>query len=1024
MSEKIVIERQEWEKLNKRIRWLAADKSYLQLITNLMNRLSAVPGLENVIESILRITVDTFGGTFDCIYYLLDNNYYYADIHGKKQRIDKVEDSLVLKVFETREFSEIEIDFKETMMLTPEFSKANTWAYPLVVGSDLIGVFKIEGLHIDSREFKEFLPTFFNYASLILKNEILGYFRLTKAYNELRESNAELINEVAQRKRIELLLLASKEELEARVAERTSELKSANNVLQQELSERKQMELRLKENVRELALLNFALNNVQESAFLIDESAHFNYVNAEACRALGYSSNELLKLSVSDVDVEFPANRWIDHWRELKTSMSLTFSSHHKAKDGRIFPVEVNANYIEFESKSYNLALVRDITERKRAEEALREREESYRNLFEESPVSLWEEDFSDVKIHFDSLKKKSIVDFRNYLDIHPDVIKNCAEMIKIKKINKSTCTLFKVDKDNESLKLTDVFNKESYAVFKDELISLFDGKHLFEAETSRHSLSNDIIYVSLKMNTVPGYEESLSRVIVANTDITERKLAEIELRKYREHLEEQVALRTKELSESNIQLQIAKEMAESANQAKSRFLANISHELRTPLNAILGYAQIFQRDPTFNEHQRAGIDIIKNSGEHLLALISDILDLSRIEASRMEIRFSKINLAFFLRAIEDVIRIRTESKKLSFIIRADSNLPQGIIADETRLRQILLNLLGNAVKFTEKGQIIFLIQVLAYNTVDVSNKLQEQYTIRFEVKDTGMGIAFNQIEKIFSPFEQAGEKSTREGTGLGLSISRQLVRLMGGEIWVKSEIGHGSTFWFDLTFTAVEIEASTKPIERNIAGYKGTHKKILIVDDRRTNRLVLIDWFKPLGFEIAEAENGIKAIEAAKEMLPDLVLMDLVMPKMGGFKAAQIMRTIPELSNATIIAISASAFFSNSEECKSAGFNDLLTKPIDWQKLTYLIEKYLHIEWVYEKKLHIEETLVPPPSEVLELLHQYVLRGDMFQIGELTKRIEKLGKQYIPFARKLRSLAHGFEEHAIEALINKYLKK
>ena len=267
-----------------------------------------------------------------------------------------------------------------------------------------------------------------------------------------------------------------------------------------------------------------------------------------------------------------------------------------------------------------------EIAERKRTEEALHESEERYRRLFEESPVSLWEEDYSDVKKHLDNLKNTGIVELRAYFDNHPDAVLSCGEMVKIVNINKVSRKMFKFEHIGDHLNLTSTFEKESFAVFKEELVSLGESRRVFEAETIRRTLTNDIIFVSLKLTVVPGFEDTLSRIIVAHTDITERKRTEEELRKHREHLEEMVTTRTKELSKSNAQLQIAKEMAESANRAKSHFLANMSHELRTPLNAILGYAQIFKRDSTLSEHQKAGVDIIKNSGEHLLMLISDIL--------------------------------------------------------------------------------------------------------------------------------------------------------------------------------------------------------------------------------------------------------------------------------------------------------------------------------------------------------------------------------------------------------------
>ncbi len=413
------------------------------------------------------------------------------------------------------------------------------------------------------------------------------------------------------------------------------------------------------------------------------------------------------------------------------------------------------------------------------------------------------------------------------------------------------------------------------------------------------------------------------------------------------------------------------------------------------------------------------------------MSRISDILEVSRIEDRKIALKVVPVNTSLFLPVIADVISTRAEMKGLQFIFEPAPNLPAGIMADELRLRQLLFHLLDNAIMFTSEGQIAFRVTVLSYQKKDLDKGISDRSTIRFEIRDSGIGIPADQLEKIFTPFEQVLETPIGGGAaGLGLTICRQLAHLMGGEIHIKSEVGHGSTFWVDLTFPAAEMEIAKRVTEKIPTGYKGPRKKILIVDDRPANRSVLVDWLNPLGFEIAEAENGNQAIAIAKEVHPDLIFMDLVMPEKDGFRATQEIRDISEISDTVIIAMSASAYNVTSEECKATGCNDFLPKPIDWQIMTNFMEKYLHLEWEYKEvgegveAPEVTELIIPPPSEVLNNLYKLALLGDMRQLTEHAKYIESLGEQYVPFARKLQSLAEGFQERAIMELVEKYWKR
>jgi signal transduction histidine kinase/ActR/RegA family two-component response regulator len=389
-----------------------------------------------------------------------------------------------------------------------------------------------------------------------------------------------------------------------------------------------------------------------------------------------------------------------------------------------------------------------------------------------------------------------------------------------------------------------------------------------------------------------------------------------------------------------------AKEAAEAANRAKSEFLANMSHELRTPLNSIIGYSSILMNDRALSPQQAKGAKIIQRSGTYLLTLISDILDFSKVEASKIELDPSDFHFPSFLEEVCGIIEMRAQEKKLLFQCETTGDLPTGVRADEKRLRQVLINLLGNAVKFTDRGQV--LLKVSAIGTVYSSNSIPQQQ-IRFEVVDTGVGINPSHLETIFQPFEQVGDRDRRRGgTGLGLAISKQLVELMGNQLQASSQLEQGSTFWFDLALPVVEVALETQPMGR-IKGYKGKPRRILVVDDRQENRSLLLSLLKPLDFEVAMAKNGEQGLSVAHQLKPDLILTDIMMSVKTGLTMTREIREIPEIKDVPIIAISASLMEMMEETCLRAGCNAFLSKPIDRQKLLSLLKEYLQLEWIYE---------------------------------------------------------------------------
>jgi PAS domain S-box-containing protein len=461
-----------------------------------------------------------------------------------------------------------------------------------------------------------------------------------------------------------------------------------------------------------------------------------------------------------------------------------------------------------------------------------------------------------------------------------------------------------------------------------------------------------------------------------------------------------------------------ARRVAETANRAKNEFLANMSHELRTPLNGILGYAQILRRDPMLGERQLEAIGVIQQSGEQLLTLINDILDFAKIEAGKLELTRTDIVLTEFLRMIAEIINVKAVQKGLSFIRDIAPDLPKGIRADEGRLRQILLNLLTNAVKFTDQGRVILRV------------RFSPPARLRFEVQDTGIGVGTEHLETIFQPFEQVSDPQRRlGGTGLGLAISQQFVRLMGSAIHVTSELGAGSTFWFELEVPVMETVAVAPPA-RLVTGYEGPRKKVLVVDDVAANRAMAVDMLKQLDFNVSEAVNGRDGLERAQVIRPDWILLDIVMPEMNGLEVARRLRQLPGLEDVPIIAMSASASRGDEQQSLAAGADAFVPKPIDLHKLLTQIALLLKLKWTYALPTAQSDAqgdalapLYAPPPQEMETLHRLALVGDMRAIVRQATYLSDLDERYRPFAARLCQLAKGYQSQATLSLIKRYLE-
>jgi signal transduction histidine kinase/DNA-binding NarL/FixJ family response regulator/HAMP domain-containing protein len=502
--------------------------------------------------------------------------------------------------------------------------------------------------------------------------------------------------------------------------------------------------------------------------------------------------------------------------------------------------------------------------------------------------------------------------------------------------------------------------------------------------------------------------------------DITSRKKAEDELKRHRERLEELVKERTAELS-------LAKEAAEAANEAKSAFLANMSHELRTPMNAILGYSQLMQRDTSLRREQREYLNTINRSGEHLLALINNVLEIAKIEAQRIVLEPVTFDLQALLSDLGMMFKVRTDAKGLRLNLEGISDLPYYIVADQNKLRQILINLMGNAVKFTEKGGIAVRYAVEEQTAIDVR--------LTLEVADTGVGIAEEEQDKLFRTFEQtASGRRSKSGTGLGLAISREYARLMGGEITLTSRVDEGSTFRLEVPVTKgqrSDIIRGEKPVRRVIGLAKGQGvPRILVTEDSEESRTLLVKFLQTAGLEVSEAANGKDAVEICEAFRPHFVFMDIRMPVMDGLEATRCIKATAAGKSIVIVALTAYTLDDDRAEILLAGCDDFVSKPFREHEIFDVMAKHLGLQYIYEpidempagRSAKVSpEQLKALPQGLLDELHAAALRLDTAYTLEV---IEKMAVIDASLGAALRGFAENLEYDQLLMLLESIGKR
>ena len=490
------------------------------------------------------------------------------------------------------------------------------------------------------------------------------------------------------------------------------------------------------------------------------------------------------------------------------------------------------------------------------------------------------------------------------------------------------------------------------------------------------------------------------------------------------------VARDISERKEAEAAREAALEEARRLAQLRSDFLARMSHELRAPLNAILGFTQNLLDDRELGARASRNVGIIRQSGEHLLALINDVLDLARIDAGRIELHPEPIELMRCLQVVADIIRVKADQKGLSFGIARAPGLPAAVRVDELRLRQVLLNLLSNAVKFTDTGQLTLRVSQASKR----ESSVPAQVLLRFEVEDSGVGMSEAQMTRIFEPFEQVGEARRRSaGAGLGLAISRQLVNLMGGEIRVRSREGRGSVFWFELQLPVCEDAVARLPANARIIGYAGPRRRILVVDDAPILREMLTQVLHSAGFEVAQASDGAEGIELASSLKPDLIVMDLTMPVMDGLQALRHIRKLPALARIPVLAASAGALPDSEVEAVAAGASGFIAKPVSAAMLLQRVGDLLELELIFGTKPSgaagasanvpqgADGGLVVPSAEEIEVLHKLARVGSMRDVLARARHLESLDPRYGPFAARLRGLAESYQSQALMELLDSH---
>lgn len=733
-----------------------------------------------------------------------------------------------------------------------------------------------------------------------------------------------------------------------------------------DISDRKQAEESLRQSEARFRALYKSTNT---AVVLAEDGIPFD-CNMAAEKLFGYSCQELLSKHAAEVSPPYQPNGQDsfslanEHVALANKQGSHSFEWVHRRANGTDFPAEVWLTVVQIGNRKLMQSMIQDLTERKQAEAALehRAREDS---LLTSISRHFIDQDV-DTAINF---TLQAVAEFMG--TERSCIFEYCEAQMQFNLVREWCAVAIEPLFGGATGSLVESFPWSYNQILSGKTMQISDVAKLpLEAATEKgvfqsQSIRSVMVVPTIHAGKVVGFlgtdVVNFSKIwSQEDTNLLQRVGELIAIGRFRHQAEEA--------------LRVAKVAAETANRSKSAFLANMSHELRTPLNAILGFAQLMERDNTLNQRQRDSLATINRSGEHLLNLINDVLEMSKIEAGRIILNPVSFDLHRLLQTIKEMFQVRAEAKKLLISFELAPDLPQYILTDEGKLRQVVINLLGNAIKFTKTGGV----------TLRVGMK--NSHFLHFEIEDTGTGIATEDLDQLFQPFVQtASGAQVREGTGLGLTISRQFVQLMGGDIYINSVVNKGSTFAFDVKIElALPKEVAPQTLKQKaIALAPGQPVyKILVVDDRQENCDLLTQLLISVGFEARAAANGIEAIDLWQTWHPHLIWMDMRMPVMDGYEATRQIRAIEEEmgrgrenSHTVIIALTASAFEEQRSHILAAGCDDLIRKPFREEVIFNKMAEYLQLQYIYaSEQEYVEHPTIANTSELEQLKPQSLL--------------------------------------------------